>query len=243
MSRANFLITMKTINYNIPLLCVGTVSTAAGLTYVMEKQSPVDAIELRVDALLHNGISVDMIESTLKQQQQPVILTLRTAEEGGVHAWQGQQRLSTFLRLLPLATGIDIELASIPELQLVYNQAKKLSTLIILSAHSIDRAPNPLQLRRWVRAFAHYRATFYKIAVRINPQHAQHDLQQLAHILLTHPEKRWALMGLGPMATFSREVLTGIGSRLVYGYLDKPAAAGQPSVAEIVKLRDIINGK
>ena len=45
-----------------------------------------------------------------------------------------------------------------------------------------------------------------------------------------------AVMGLGPYAGQSRSVLTALGSRLVYGWLDKPAAPGQPSAAEVRKM-------
>jgi 3-dehydroquinate dehydratase-1 len=43
-------------------------------------------------------------------------------------------------------------------------------------------------------------------------------------------------MGLGPHAAQSRSVLTALGSRLVYGYLDEAAAPGQPSAAEVRKM-------
>jgi 3-dehydroquinate dehydratase-1 len=43
-------------------------------------------------------------------------------------------------------------------------------------------------------------------------------------------------MGLGPYAAQSRAVLTALGSRLAYGYLDQAAAPGQPSAAEVRKM-------
>jgi 3-dehydroquinate dehydratase-1 len=43
-------------------------------------------------------------------------------------------------------------------------------------------------------------------------------------------------MGVGPHAAQSRSVLAGLGSRLVYGYLDQPAAPGQPSAAAVRKM-------
>ncbi len=41
---------------------------------------------------------------------------------------------------------------------------------------------------------------------------------------------------LGPYAAQSRSVLAALGSRLVYGYLDEPAAPGQPSAGEVSKM-------
>jgi 3-dehydroquinate dehydratase-1 len=53
---------------------------------------------------------------------------------------------------------------------------------------------------------------------------------------VNHPEWPLAVMGLGPYAAQSRSVLTALGSRLVYGYLDQAAAPGQPSAAEVRKM-------
>jgi 3-dehydroquinate dehydratase-1 len=61
-------------------------------------------------------------------------------------------------------------------------------------------------------------------------------LQQLAALLVNHPGWPLAVMGLGPYASQSRSVLTALGSRLIYGYLDQPAAPGQPSAAEVRKM-------
>ena len=81
--------------------------------------------------------------------------------------------------------------------------------------------------------FDHQPRTILKIAAQIK---SWRDLQQLASLLLNHPEWHLAAMGLGPYAAQSRSVLTALGSRLVYGYLDKAAAPGQPSAAEVRKM-------
>jgi 3-dehydroquinate dehydratase-1 len=85
----------------------------------------------------------------------------------------------------------------------------------------------------WIGQYASQPRTILKIAAQIK---SWRDLQQLAAILVNHPDWHVAVMGLGPAAAQSRSVLTALGSRLVYGYLDKPAAPGQPSAAQVRKM-------
>jgi 3-dehydroquinate dehydratase-1 len=69
------------------------------------------------------------------------------------------------------------------------------------------------------------------------------DLQRLAALLVNYPERQIAVMGLGPHAPQSRSVLAALGSRLVYGWLDKPAAPGQPSAADVRKMIETLPGR
>ena len=78
--------------------------------------------------------------------------------------------------------------------------------------------PLPRKWTRWVGQFDPLPSTILKIAARIK---SWRDLQQLAALLVNHPDWPLAVMGLGPYAAQSRSVLTALGSRLVYGYLDQ----------------------
>src|SRR5437016_2458980 len=85
-----------------------------------------------------------------------------------------------------------------------------------LPAHAIEKPATPAQIARWVGQFDPLPSTILKIAARIK---SWHDLQQLAALLMNHPDWPLAVMGLGPYAGQSRAVLTALGSRLIYGYL------------------------
>jgi 3-dehydroquinate dehydratase-1 len=211
---------------------LGTVSSRAGLR-LLAKKTAADAVEVRVDALLAEKVSVEEIEAALRKKKQPVLLTLRIPAEGGQRSWKTAERRALYLRLLPRVEAIDVELATARAMRLVIDVARHMEKTVVLSAHSIEKPATTAQLARWVRQFEPKPGTILKIAARIK---SWHDLQQLAALLVNHRDWPIAAMGLGPYAGQSRSVLTALGSRLVYGYLDQPAAPGQPSAAEVRKM-------
>jgi 3-dehydroquinate dehydratase-1 len=212
---------------------MGTVTTARGLRSLARKSLPSDAVEVRVDALLAAKVSVEEIERALRQKKHPVLLTLRIPPEGGHHPWKVAERRALYLHLLPQVEAIDVELATAKAMQPVIAEARRRGKTLVFSAHAIRKPAPPAQAARWIAQYDHQPRTILKIAAQIR---SWRDLQQLAGILVNHPEWSVAVMGLGPYATQSRAVLTALGSRLVYGYLDEPAAPGQPSAAETRKM-------
>ncbi|MCE0522069.1 MAG: type I 3-dehydroquinate dehydratase [Methylacidiphilales bacterium] len=219
---------------------LGTVTTLSGLRALTQKKLPADAVEVRVDALLAEKVPVEKIEAALLKKKHPVLLTLRIPAEGGQVAWKVAERRSLFLRLLPNVEAIDVELATVRAMQPVIQAALRTGKTIVLSAHAIKKPASPAQVARWVGQFDPQPATILKVAARIK---SWRDLQQLAALLVNHPDWPIAVMGLGPYAAQSRAALTALGSRLVYGYLDRAAAPGQPSAVEVRKMvKDICPG-
>lgn len=214
-------------------LVVGSVITPEGLRALARKTLPCDVVEARVDALLAEKTPVEKIEAALKARKHPVLLTLRIPAEGGQRPWKVAERRELYLRLLPWVDAIDVELATADAMRPVIDQARKLGRTVVLSAHAIKKPAPPAQIARWVEQFDHKPATILKIAAQIK---SWRDLQQLAALLVNHPDWPLAVMGLGPYGAQSRSVLVSLGSRLAYGYLDKPAAPGQPSAAEVRKM-------
>jgi 3-dehydroquinate dehydratase-1 len=209
-------------------LVVGSVITRTGLRQLDRAGSPADLVEVRVDALLHAKVPLEEIEAALQKRRHPVLLTLRIPAEGGHRPWQLAERRETYLRLLPEVEAIDLELTTVGALKPVVESARRLGKTLVLSAHAIARPATPAQMARWVDRFPPAPNTILKIASRIN---SWRDLQRLAAVVVNHPNWPVAVMGLGPHAAQSRSVLTALGSRLVYGYLDQAAAPGQPAAA------------
>jgi 3-dehydroquinate dehydratase-1 len=212
---------------------LGTVTTAAGLRALGRKSLPADAIEVRVDALLAGKVSVKTIEAALRRRKHPVLITLRIPAEGGRRVWKVKERRELFLRLLPLAEAIDVELATASAMRGPIEEARRAGKTVVLSAHAIERPASAAQFAKWVGQYEHRPGTILKVAALIR---SWRDLQQLSALLVNRPEWPVAVMGLGPFAAQSRSALTALGSRLVYGWLDAPAAPGQPSAAEVRKM-------
>jgi 3-dehydroquinate dehydratase-1 len=217
---------------NSPVI-LGTVTTPAGLRALARKSLPAHAVEMRVDALVAAGVSVETIEVALRGRKHPALITLRTPVEGGCRAWKVKERRELFLRLLPLAEGIDVELATAKAMSAPIEAALRAGKTVVFSAHSIKHPAPPARMAKWVAQYHPRPGTILKVASRIK---SWRDLQQLAALLMNHPDWAIAVMGIGPFAAQSRSVLTALGSRLVYGYLDQPVAPGQPSAAEMSKV-------
>jgi 3-dehydroquinate dehydratase-1 len=215
---------------NLHPTILGTVTTAAGLRGLTKSTLPADAVEIRVDALLAQNVPVEKIEAALKARKHAVLITLRIPAEGGQRPWNVKERRELFLQLLPHAEAVDVELATARAMQPILDEARKWGKTVILSAHALQKPATPAQLARWVDQYPAQPATILKIAAQIK---SWRDLQRLAAVLVNHPEWPVAVMGLGPHAPQSRAVLTALGSRLVYGYLDQPAAPGQPTAAAV----------
>jgi 3-dehydroquinate dehydratase-1 len=212
---------------------VGSVVTPGGLRVLARTKLPADAVEVRVDALLAQQTPLEKIEAALRGRRHPVLLTLRIPAEGGHRPWKTAERRELFLRLLPLAEAIDLELASLATMSAVLEEARRLGKTVILSAHALKAPATPAQFLKWQRQHDDAPGAILKIASFIK---SWRDLQRLAALLVNHPERAIAVMGVGPHASQSRMVLAALGSRLVYGYLDLPAAPGQPSAQSLRKM-------
>ena len=212
---------------------LGSIITGAGLRLLARETSAADAIEVRVDALLAEKVPVEKIEAALKSRQRPVLLTVRIPKEGGQLHMPVVKRRALYLQLLPHVEAIDVELATMKAMAPIVAEARRTGKTVVLSAHAIAKPATLAHFARWVKQFDAAPRTILKVAAQIKNWR---DLQQLAALIVNHPEWPVAVMGLGPYASQSRLVLAALGSRLVYGYLDQPAAPGQPSAAEVRKM-------
>jgi 3-dehydroquinate dehydratase type I len=223
------------IPWQKPVLLVGCVSTPAGMAMAGHVRCPVDLIEFRVDTLLKAGVERAAILRALAARRHPVLLTLRTSEEGGNYPWKSSERILLFRELMPEADAVDVELANADLCHEVLKEARLQKKGIILSAHSIRRKITKGRGQRWIGEFRSYRAQVYKMAALAR---TAKDLRVLVQLLLDNPKLRMAVMAIGPMAAVSRRVLPLLGSRLAYGYLDVPSAPNQPAAAELKAFLD-----
>src|SRR5471030_1063316 len=128
---------------------LGTVTTAAGLRALGRTSLPAAAVEVRVDALVAAGVSVEKIEAALRGRKHPVLITLRIPAEGGRRAWKVKERRELFLRLLPLAEAIDVELATAKAMRGPIEEAGRAGKTVVLSAHAIRRPASAAQFTKW----------------------------------------------------------------------------------------------
>jgi 3-dehydroquinate dehydratase type I len=215
---------------------VGTISTASGLSHLIEAPEGVDLVEVRLDLLLSKGVSPDKIQEAMSNRSVPTLLTLRTRDEGGSFNWRSRQRVLFFLKFIPFADVVDLELINLPRLSRVLRMVRRTKRDLIVSSHSLKRKLTTLRLRRLLSQFRKTRARLYKI---VGLARRKRDLLTLAEPLLNQSHMRLAIMASGPLATASRLSLPALGSRLLYVHLDEPAAPGQPSHKTTFAISDL----
>ncbi|VVM04567.1 type I 3-dehydroquinate dehydratase [Methylacidimicrobium tartarophylax] len=210
---------------------VGTITTARGLSFLKTTASPADLVEVRLDALLEDAVPVREVSACLAERTRPALLTLRIPDEGGRRQWAKEEREGLLEELFPVIDALDLEYRSLSQLQEWWERARLERKWRIASVHWLEGSPGRDRILECCSLLERAEPDWAKIALRLRDPE---DLRALARILLDHRSQAWALMGLGPRAALSRIVLSALGSELVYGYLDEPGAAGQPSADELV---------
>ncbi len=204
--------------------------TPEGLRLLAQAQPHADLIEIRYDALYSAGVTAEQLIAHLAKRKNRVLLTLRTTREGGVHKWKSTERVNQFMQLIPHVDAIDLEVQNLHLVADVLQSARDQNKGVILSAHSITRKLTYGKAVRCLDNLREYRVQAYKIA---GLARTREDLGVLVRLLLDFPHVRLGVMAVGPQSEVSRVVLPSLGSKLVYGYLDAPAAKGQPSFKEV----------
>lgn len=208
---------------------VGTITTADGLGF-LQASSSAHLVEVRMDALLEAGVPLREVHACLAERTRPALLTLRVPEEGGRRQWAEREREELLEELFPVVDALDVEYRSLPRFQQWWERMRSEKKWRILSVHWLEGSPGEDRILEYCSFLERAEPDWAKIAVRIREPE---DLRSLARVLLERRSQAWALMGLGPWAGLSRIVLSALGSELVYGYLDEPGAAGQPSVEDL----------
>jgi 3-dehydroquinate dehydratase-1 len=196
-----------------------------------------DLLELRVDHLRAEGVDSETIIKSLKRRRNPVLLTLRTTIEGGIYPWKSTERILLFEKLIPYGDAVDLELVNMKYVHPLLQQARNEKRGVILSSHSLQRKITFGKAVRIIEEFRKYRVQAYKLATLVR---TREDLNVLVQVLLEYPKLRLALMGTGPLAGLSRLVLPPLGAKLAYGYLDEPAAPGQPSLEQVAEFVEFV---
>jgi len=205
---------------------VGTIHSAAALTAALRlPQGAVDFFELRADAFADKAACARM-ERSLPRLRAPLLLTVRHPQEGGANRLTVAQRRALYLRFLPVASVVDVELRSAVALGDVITAARAQGARVVLSYHDFRKTPTLARLRALRTAAQRTGADVLKIAAMTNNARA---LCVLLDFLTERPDAAPALavMGMGKFGKVSRLVLAQAGSVLNYGYLDKPQVPGQ----------------
>ena len=212
-----------------PSWVVATAHTAAGLRAAQRLGAQeVGYVEVRLDSL---AASRGMKAEDIRRIKPPVLLTARHPAEGGLGALSLPQRRILLGKFLPIVRAVDVELRSARSMAGLLEEASRHKVRKVISFHDFRGTPTLKRLREIFRRAHRADADVVKIAVHLR------GARDLAVLLQLQASARTPLatMGMGPLGKVSRLVLAAAGSRLNYGYLDKPQVPGQWPALELVR--------
>ena len=192
------------------------------------KKQGADIIELRVD--LYDGDLKKIAKKAKESSGLPVILTLRSAQEGGQFFGTPEEWMAKLVPLLPYADYVDVERQYAGHVPAIREAEKK----IIASHHSGQMVPLYILfvMERELRVYG----DIPKIV--ITPQSNEDVLEFLAFTQAAHKPICTGVMG--DSFRHARAMLPLFGSEFVYCHTGVPTAAGQYSVEEFAALRKIL---
>ena len=177
--------------------------------------------------------------------QKPVILTIRTAAEGGEVEIDPKDYFNVY-KLAVEANAFDIYDV---ELALGTNMAIELRTLIhdagkymLMSSHNFDRTPEVDSLMQKFRSMDSLEADIMKVAVM--PEDYQDLLNLLSFTVQAkheYAQKPIVTMSMSSIGLTSRLVGEQFGSAITFASVGKASAPGQIDYQELNQMLDIIH--
>jgi 3-dehydroquinate dehydratase-1 len=194
----------------------------------MAERQGADLIELRVD--LYDGDLVQQVKDAKESCSLPVIVTLRSAQEGGRFFGNPDEWMKKVEPLVPFADYVDIEQPFAQAAPRIRDAGKK----VIASHHTARMIPLYILfvMERELRAYG----DIPKIVV--TPQKEEDVIELLT---FTQAANKPICTGvMGAQFRHARAMLPLVGSEFVYCHTGTTTAEGQYSVEEFVQLRKIL---
>jgi 3-dehydroquinate dehydratase-1 len=189
---------------------------------------PADILEYRLDEIKDSNWLPHCLQ--IEAADIPVLLTVRHPNEGGKWSGSEPERKIIFNQALQHLAAVDIELQS--ELaEYVCLEAMEVGKLCVASFHDFQSTPSYSQLEATVAQVQEI-ASVVKVSTFVR---SAADISTLAKLLAVSWKVPLCIIGMGPAGTETRISFPTLGSCFTYGYLDRPAAPGQLSAAELVR--------
>ena len=214
-----------------------------------------DAVELRLDLFKPEEREATrvkaFVEALREEAKAGVILTNRSASEGGKFEGSEDERLSLLKEALEAseADAVDVEYFAEPRKRAeIVALSRKLNATVIFSFHDFTGMPDAAELEHLALKMHAEGADIAKIAV--TPETAEDALKLLELTLKLKAskagkgeaagEKGVAFIGMGSVGRHLRVLAPIYGSALTYGFLEgeESVAPGQLSISELRSMID-----
>lgn len=187
-------------------------------------------LELRVDTFtsIQPVRLLASFEKLKKITELPILLTIRSAKEGGQAKLSDRERASLYSALIPFADLVDIELSSSGIRKIVVDSAKRAGKRVIVSHHDFESTPGDKKLSKIIESAREAGGDIVKIASMVR---SQDDLKRLAGLLCS--DRGLIVIGMGPLGKPSRVFFPMLGSLITYCSVTKSTAPGQMGLKEM----------
>jgi 3-dehydroquinate dehydratase I len=213
---------------------VGTLSSLEGCAV---EDSSCDIVEVRLDKTSRPANWLECCQA-IEAGGKPVLLTARLRSEGGDWEADDGPRLEVYRRAVRGLAAVDVELSSVI-CRTVAREAAAEQRICIVSHHDFEKTPPVSELCAIIEKGQGI-GSIVKVATMMRQESDGAVLESLL-------QRRWArplcVIAMGQAWSGTRVSFAQLGSCLTYGYLDKPAAPGQLSAAELVRLLRFKKGK
>ncbi|CAN5568688.1 hypothetical protein BH18VER1_BH18VER1_13170 [soil metagenome] len=207
---------------------VAVIASLSDLQHAIRLRRLPTFFELRLDAL--HG-ETDLALDQVRRLRAPIIITARTAAEGGVNRLSASKRCDLLLSFIDEAAFLDVELRSLAGLRPVFDAATGLRVGRILSVHDLQRTPPREELEQFACDARAERADIFKIATRVN---TRADASRLHEFFVANRKSiPLSAMCFGKDSRALRLRFAREGSALNYTYLRTPLAEGQWSLGDM----------
>lgn len=244
-------------------LITATLAGAETLTHRAKtaKRLGADLIELRIDTLpediLNNPDTLrQLIKNIKKAAGLPIISTIRckqeqilqrnvipeclNREQSNINTrtikLEETKRLDIFKLVIPLSDYIDIELSARDINREVVRLAHTSKKQVIVSYHNFNFTPPTLALRKISESSLKLGADIVKIACMAKTADDTARLLEWARAFKILKKKPIAALSMGKWSGIARLAGFLFGSHLIYSYIGKPTAPGQPSLQQLMAL-------
>lgn len=152
----------------------------------------------------------------------PLLFTARRMEEGGALPLMPESRIRLLRNTLDRAAWIDVEVASMEEMDGLLAELAERRIPWIASYHDFNRLPPTAELEQAAKRAKDAGAAVFKAAAKLD---SPADLARLAEFQLGDHGLPVSTMGMGPLAPVSRLLCAQCGSVFNYGFLGETATA------------------
>lgn len=195
-----------------------------------------DVIELRID--LFDDTSIEKVTNIFKTAKEkfnkPLIATVRDIKEGGQKEFS--DRFLLYETVISYADCIDVEVNSEELLNKIRDILRGEKTLIG-SYHNFELTPEDDFLESIITKGKNSGVDIIKIATKARDRD---ELIRLLLFTLKHKNSGIITMCMGDKGLSSRIIAPIFGSLLTYGYINRPSAPGQLSIAQLSELFRIL---